>query len=573
MSQHRPWTEHYVQGTRTEIPPIQYKHLPDMVRYVAEQFGPRKAFTQCMPNGMDASLTYAQADRLSDHFAAYLREVLKLQAGDRVAVQLPNCLTYPVVAFGVLKAGCVLVNTNPLYTAPEMTHQFSDSGARALVILDMFADRLPAVLPKTKIETVVLVSIAEMFSLLRRTLIQTVLKHVRKEVPKATVAHTPFPAALKAGAAAAAKAKVAAYVAHVELDEPAALQYTGGTTGVSKGAELTHRNLLANTMQLEEVSKHFLNTGEETVLTALPFYHIFAFTVNLLLFYMLGGHDVMVPSPRPITNLKKAWAKYPITWFTGVNTLFNALLNEDWFRAEPPRKLVASLAGGMALHSAVAARWKEVTGTPVVEGYGLTETSPVVTFNPIGGMVKDGTIGVPLPSTDLKLVDESGAEVGVDEPGELLVKGPQVMPGYWQRPDETAKVIDADGWLHTGDVAAMDHDGYVRIVDRKKDMVLVSGFNVYPNEVEAVIAQLAEVAEVGVIGVPDERTGEAVKAVVVKKNPALTADDVIRHCREQLTPYKVPRHVEFRAELPKTNVGKILRKDLRTAPAAEKAAV
>ena len=574
MTPERPWTAHYVQGTRTEIPPIQYKHLPDMVRHIAQQFGPRKAFTQCMPNGMDATLTYAETDRRSDHFAAYLREVLKLQPGDRVAVQLPNCLTYPVVAFGVLKAGCVLVNTNPLYTAPEMTHQFSDSGAKALVILDMFADRLPAVLPKTKIETVVLTSIAEMFSPLRRTLIKTVLKHVRKEVPKATVAHTTLPAALKAGAAAEAKAKVGAYVANLGLDDPAALQYTGGTTGVSKGAVLTHRNLLANTMQLEEVSKHFLRTGEETVLTALPFYHIFALTVNLLLFYMLGGHDVMVPSPRPITNLKKAWEKYPITWFTGVNTLFNALLNEDWFRANPPKHLVASLAGGMALHAAVAARWKEVTGTPVVEGYGLTETSPVATFNPIGGKVKDGTIGVPLPSTDLKLVDESGKDVGLDEPGELLVKGPQVMPGYWQRPDETAKVIDADGWLHTGDIAAMDADGYFRIVDRKKDMVLVSGFNVYPNEVEAVIAQLEEVAEVGVIGVPDERTGEAVKAVVVKKNPALTADDVIRHCREQLTAYKVPRHVEFRSELPKTNVGKILRKDLRTpVPAPEKAGV
>ena len=571
---HRPWLQHYVPGTHPEIPPIPYKHLPDMVRYVAEQFGPRKAFTQCMPNGMDASLTYAQCDRLSDHFAAYLREVAGLKAGDRVAVQLPNCLTYPIAAFGVLKAGCILVNTNPLYTPPEMTHQFSDSGARALVILDMFADRLPSVLPRTKIETVVLVSIAELFSPLKRTLIQTVLKHVKKEVPKATVAHTTLPAVLKAGAAAAAKAKVGGYVAHVGLDDPAALQYTGGTTGVSKGAELTHRNLLANTMQLEEVSKHFLNTAEETVLTALPFYHIFALTVNLLLFYKLGGHDVMVPSPRPITNLKKAWEKYPITWFTGVNTLFNGLLNEEWFRQHPPKTLVTSLAGGMALHAAVAARWKDVTGTPVVEGYGLTETSPVVTFNPIGGMVKDGTIGVPLPSTDVKLVDESGVEVPVDEPGELLVKGPQVMAGYWQRPDETAKVLDDEGWLRTGDVAAMDEDGYFRIVDRKKDMVLVSGFNVYPNEVEAVIAQLAEVAEVGVIGVPDERTGEAVKAVIVKKNPALTADDVIRHCREHLTPYKVPRHVEFRAELPKTNVGKILRKDLRTAtPAAEKATV
>ncbi|MBV9110486.1 MAG: AMP-binding protein, partial [Gemmatimonadetes bacterium] len=298
------------------------------------------------------------------------------------------------------------------------------------------------------------------------------------------------------------------------------------------------------------------------------------FTVNLLLFYAIGARDVMVPSPRPITNLKKAWAKYPITWFTGVNTLFNSLLNEDWFRESPPKQLVASLAGGMALHSAVAARWKEVAGTDVVEGYGLTETSPVVTFNPIGGTVKDGTIGVPLPSTDVLLVDESGAAVAEGEPGELLVKGPQVMPGYWQRPDETAKVMDAEGWLHTGDIATIDDDGYLRIVDRKKDMILVSGFNVYPNEVEEVIAQLPEVAEVGVIGIPDERTGEAVKAVVVKRSAALTADDVIRHCRDELTSYKVPRVVEFRAELPKSNVGKILRKDLRAAPSqAQKAGV
>ncbi|HEX6747671.1 MAG TPA: AMP-binding protein [Longimicrobium sp.] len=570
----RPWTDHYVQGTKTDIAPIQYKHLPDMFRYVASQFGHRTAFTQCMPNGMDASLTYAETDRLSDAFAAYLRETVGLEAGDRVAVQLPNCLGYIVAAFGILKAGCVLVNTNPLYTPPEMTHQFSDSGAKALVILDMFADRLPSVIPATKIETVVLVSIAELFSPFKRTLVRTVLKYVKKEIPKPKVEHTPFSAALKAGQAAVKTARVPHYVAHIELDDVAVLQYTGGTTGVSKGAMLTHRNLLANTMQLEEVSQHFLRTGEECVLTALPYYHIFAFTVNLLLFYALGARDVMVPSPRPITNLKKAWEKYPISWFTGVNTLYNALLNEEWFRENPPKHLVASLAGGMALHSAVAARWKEVTGTPVVEGYGLTETSPVVTFNPIGGTVKDGTIGVPLPSTDLVLVDETGTPVAEGEPGEILVKGPQVMPGYWNRPDETAKVVDADGWIHTGDIATMDGDGYVRIVDRKKDMILVSGFNVYPNEVEEVIAQLPEVAEVGVIGVPDERTGEAVKAVVVKKSPALTAEDIIRHCREQLTSYKVPKQVEFRAELPKSNVGKILRKDLRAAErAAEKATV
>jgi long-chain acyl-CoA synthetase len=570
----RPWISHYVQGTRPEIPPIPYKHLPDMFRYVASRYGPRIAFTQCMPTGMDASLTYAEIDRLSDAFAAYLRETLRLDAGERVAVQLPNCLAYPIVAFGTLKAGCVLVNTNPLYTPTEMAHQFADSGARVLVILDMFTDRLPAVLPKTKIETVVVASIAERFSALRAMLVKTVLKHVKKQVPrKIPVPHTPFASAMKMGEGARAGAKLPAYVAGVELDDVAALQYTGGTTGVSKGAMLTHRNLLGNTMQLEEVSRHFLRTGEETVLTALPFYHIFAFTVNLLLFYTIGGRDVMVPSPRPVTNLKAAFEKYPITWFTGVNTLYNGLLNEEWFRQHPPKHLVASLAGGMALHSSVAARWEEVTGTPVVEGYGLTEASPVVTFNPIGGMVKDGTIGVPLPSTEVLLADDAGAPVAEGEPGELLVRGPQVMPGYWQRPDETAKVLDGDGWLHTGDIAAMDEDGYVRIVDRKKDMILVSGFNVYPNEVEEVIAQLDGVAEVGVIGVPDERTGEAVKAVVVKKSPALTEEDVIRHCREQMTSYKVPKQVEFRPELPKTNVGKILRKDLRTQPAGSPATV
>lgn len=573
MSQ-RPWVEHYVQGTRPDIPPIPYKHLPEMFRYVASQFGPRIAFTQCMPNGMDASLTFAETDRLSDAFAAYLRETVGLQAGDRVAVQLPNCLAYIVAAFGILKAGCVLVNTNPLYTPAEMTHQFADSGAKALVILDMFADRLPPVIPATQIETVVLASIADLFSPFRRTLIRAVLKYVKKEVPKPKVEHTTFSEALEAGQAAMKGAKVPHYVAHLELDDVAALQYTGGTTGVSKGAMLTHRNLLANTMQIQEVSQHFLRTGEECVLTALPFYHVFAFTVNLLIFYSLGARDVMVPSPRPITNLKPAWKKYPITWFTGVNTLYNALLNEEWFRNDPPKHLVASLAGGMALHSSVAARWKEVTGTPVVEGYGLTETAPVVTFNPIGGLVKDGSIGIPLPSTEVMLADETGAPVAEGEPGELLVRGPQVMPGYWNREDETRKVVDEGGWLRTGDVATMDADGYFRIVDRKKDMILVSGFNVYPNEVEEVIAQLPEVAEVGVIGVPDERTGEAVKAVVVKKSPALTADDIVRHCREQLTSYKVPKQVEFRVELPKSNVGKILRKDLRASqPQPEKATV
>ncbi|HEX5726183.1 MAG TPA: AMP-binding protein [Longimicrobiaceae bacterium] len=573
----RPWTAHYVEGTRPEIDAVPYRHLADMARQAAGRYSEQLAFSQCMPNGMSASLTFARVDRLSDEFAAYLREVLKLSPGDRVAVQMPNCLAYPIVAIGVWKAGCVLVNTNPLYTPPEMAHQFSDSGATVLVILDMFADRLPPVLPKTQVKTVVLVSIAEFFPALRAAVVKFVLKHVRKQVPPVTVPHTRFAAAMKAGHGAVGRADLAAYVARVGPDSVAALQYTGGTTGVSKGATLSHGNLLANVAQLEEVSRKFLRRGQETVLTALPLYHIFALTVNFLLFYQIGGHDVLVPSPRPVTNLKAAFEKFPITWFTGVNTLFNGLLNEEWFRQSPPQNLVTSLAGGMALHSSVAARWHEVTGTPVVEGYGLTETSPVATFNPIGGTVKDGTIGVPLPSTDIRLLDEAGAPVPLGQPGELAVRGPQVMLGYWQRPDETTKVLGSDGWLRTGDVAVMDEQGYFRIVDRKKDMILVSGFNVYPNEVEEVIARHPGVAEVGVIGVPDERSGESVLAFVVKKDPALTEADVIAHAREQLTAYKVPRRVEFRTELPKTPIGKILRKDLRTllaqsAPAAAPAA-
>jgi long-chain acyl-CoA synthetase len=565
----RPWTAQYVGATRTEIPELPWPHLAALGRDSAAKYADKTAFTQMMPNGMAASLTYAEVERHSDAFAAYLREVAGLAAGDRVAVQMPNCLAYPVVALGVWKAGCVLVNTNPLYTPPEMAHQFSDSGAKALVILDMFADRLPTVLPKTQIKTVLLASIADLFPAPRAQIVRFVLKYVKKQIPSVTLQSTSFRAALKAGEAARGKARFDDYVAGVGLDSVAALQYTGGTTGVSKGAMLSHRNLLANTLQLEEVSRNFLREGQELVLTALPLYHIFALTVNFLLFWAIGGHNVMVPSPRPITNLKPAWEKLPITWFTGVNTLFNALLNEEWFKANPPKSLVKSLAGGMALHSSTAARWKEVTGTEVVEGYGLTETSPVATFNPVGGQVKDGTIGIPLPSTDIKLIDDAGAPVALGEPGELCVKGPQVMPGYWERPEESAKVLDAEGWLRTGDIATMDEEGYFKIVDRKKDMILVSGFNVYPNEVEEALTRHPGVAEAAVIGIPDEKTGEAVQAFIVKRDPNLTADDVIRHAREQLTAYKVPRRVEFRDELPKSPVGKILRKDLRTAAPAE----
>jgi long-chain acyl-CoA synthetase len=563
----RPWIPFYTPGTRPEIEPIPHAHLAALFRHAVKRWGPNPGFDQCMPNGMSATLTYAEADRHSDAFAAYLREELGLKAGDRVAVQMPNCLAYPIVLFGIFKAGCVAVNTNPLYTPPEMVHQFSDSGARVLVIIDMFADRLPAVLPKTKVETVVTVRITEFFPTLPAFIIRAVLKYVKKQLPPTTVPHTSFADALRLGAGRVAKgARLDDYLAGVGHDTVAALQYTGGTTGVSKGAMLSHGNLLANVAQMIEMNRSMVRDGEEIVLTALPLYHIFAFTVNLLFFLQTGGRNVLVPSPRPPSNLKAAWEKYPITWFSGVNTLYNALNNEPWFVQSPPKSLKASVAGGMALHGSVARRWKEVTGTSVVEGYGLTETSPVTHFNPSGNE-REGTIGIPLPSTDVLLLDEDGKPVPPGVAGEITIRGPQVMLGYWQRPEESAKVLQ-DGWLRTGDVGVMDDDGYFKIVDRKKDMILVSGFNVYPNEVEEVISRHSGVREVAVIGVPDEKSGEAVKAFVVKADPALSEADVQAHCRESLAAYKIPRSVEFRDDLPKSPIGKILRKDLRTTPPA-----
>jgi long-chain acyl-CoA synthetase len=561
----RPWVPHYAPGTNADIGPIPYRHLAEMVRRKSAEYAASTAFTQVMPNGMSGSLTFQEVDRQSDAFAAYLREELGLAAGDRVAVQMPNSLAYPVVLFGVLKAGCVAVNTNPLYTPTEMTHQFSDSGAKVLVISDLFVDRLPTVLPKTQVKTVVTVRITEWFPAVPAFIIRTVLKYVKKQLPPVTVPHTPLQEALEAGRKRVG-AGVEKYVEGVELDSIAALQYTGGTTGVSKGAMLTHRNLLANVFQMLEMNGNYLDRGKESVMTALPLYHIFAFTVNLLLFYEVGGHNVLIPSPRPPSNLKAAFAKQPVTWFSGVNTLFNALANEEWFRQSPPKGLKMSVAGGMALHGPVAEKWEKVTGTPVVEGYGLTEAAPVVSFNPVGSTVKVGTIGIPMPSTEVRCVDDQGQDVPVGTPGELITRGPQVMPGYWQRPDETAKVL-RDGWLYTGDVAEMDADGYFKIVDRKKDMILVSGFNVYPNEVEEAISHHPGIVEAAVIGVPDESSGEAVKAFVVKSDPSLTAEDVIRHCRETLAAYKVPRQVEFRDDLPKSPIGKILRKELRPGAA------
>ena len=519
-----------------------------------------------MPNGMAASLTFAEVDRTSDEFAAYLRETLRLEPGARVAIQIPNGLAYPVAAFGIFKAGCVLVNVNPLYTAHEMAHVFADAEPSAIVAIDMFAGRLAAAMEKVAVPHVILTEAASLFPFASRRLIGFVQKYVKKQVPYPHFRHAVFSEALALGAASVrGGANVKDYMRGLEPSAIACLQYTGGTTGISKGAMLTHRNLIMNVAQFLSFSGDGMRESDH-VLTALPLYHIFAFTVNLLGFFERGAHNILIPSPRPLTNLRKAFENEAITCITGVNTLFNGLLNEPWFCANPPKSLRVSCAGGMALQGSVALRWQKITGTPVAEGYGLTESSPVLTLNP-AGREKLGSIGVPLPSTEMKCVDDQGKEVAIGEPGEIIARGPQIMPGYWRQPGETKNVL-RDGWLYTGDIGKMDADGYFSIVDRRKDMILVSGFNVYPNEVEAVLAGLAGVKECAVIGVPDAASGEAVKAFVVRGDPNLDAKTVRDFCKGELASYKVPRLVEFRDDLPKSNVGKILRKELRQNPPA-----
>jgi long-chain acyl-CoA synthetase len=566
----QPWRAAYAAaGIEPELPAPTHDSVPALISERCRTYSsldPKQpAYTCVMPNGMNGSLTFAQVDEASDAFAAFLLKGLGLRRGDRVAVQLPNSLGYPVVAFGVFKAGCVLVNTNPLYTAREMIHQFNDAGARVLVVVDLFADKLPEVLAQTKIERVVVADLTAFFPAVPRALIRLVQKVWNRSLPPVTVPHVRLAPALAQGRSALGADPGLLDWHSLKPHDLAVLQYTGGTTGVSKGAMLTHGNLLNNVQQMLAMGRSHMSPGQDCVLTALPLYHVFAFTANLLGFLSMGAHNVLVPSPRPIQNLQRAVENYPVTWITGVNTLFNALLNEEWFLAYPPRHLKAAIAGGTALHAAVAQRWREVTGAPIAEGYGLTETSPVVTFNPLSGPTHRTGIGIPAPGTDVRLVDDAGRLAGVGEPGEIQVRGPQVMQGYWQQDEETARSFDGP-WLKTGDVAVMDADGFMRIVDRKKDMILVSGFNVYPNEVEDVIAQMESVLEVAAIGVADGSSGEAVQVYVVP-NPgheaSLTEAAVLAHCKAQLTGYKVPRRVVIRQDLPKTPIGKVLRRELR----------
>jgi long-chain acyl-CoA synthetase len=463
----RPWLRFYHEKTSKDLPRLPWPHLAAFIREAAATYRDQPAFTLFLPNGTHGTLTYGQADELSDRMAIYLRDVAGFKAGDRIALQMPNCLAYPVVVFACLKAGLVMVNTNPLYKVPEMTHQFNDSGAVGLVVIDLFAANAAAVLPHTKIRHVVLVSVADLLPPLKRLVVRSVQKYVKKMIPPVTFPHTAFPDALAQGAAHIARgANVASLSSGLTLDSIAGLQYTGGTTGVSKGAVLTHRNLLANVVASLEAWKPHLEFGREVLLTALPLYHIFAFTANLMIFFGVGGRNILIPSPRPVANLKLVFEREPITWFTGLNTLFIALMNEPWFQAKTQWSLKGTVGGGMALAPAVAQRWQEMTRTPIYEGYGLTETSPVVTLTPFH-RPKLGSIGVPVPGTDVRLVDDQGADVAPGQRGELLVRGPQVMQGYWQRPDDTAQVLQ-DGWLHTGDIATMDEDGYLQIVDRKR---------------------------------------------------------------------------------------------------------
>jgi long-chain acyl-CoA synthetase len=554
----RPWTAFYGPSVRHEITQPRYRTLGDMIAAVAHRYGKKPAFTCCLPNGMNGTLTFAQADEMSDALAVYLREVCGLSQGDRVAVQVPNGLSFPVAAFGVLKAGCVLVNVNPLYTAEEMAKQFADAEPQALIVVDMFAGKVRAAMRGHPIPNVIVTQVAEFLPAAPRGIVRLVQRYWDRSLPEVDFPHIRLPAALEAGRRA--EGVVEEYRAGVETGDVAVLQYTGGTTGVAKGAMLTHRNLLMNMEQTMEMIEG-VEPGAEVALTALPLYHVFAFTVNLLGFWWLGARNVLIPNPRPLSNLKRAFENYRITWMSGVNTLFNGLAGELWFQQTPPKYLKFASAGGMALQTSVADRWREVTGRPVLEGYGLTETAPVLTFNPLG-RARSGSIGIPVPGTEVRCLGEDGQEVPPGEPGELAARGPQVMAGYWRKEEETAGVM-RDGWFLTGDVGTRDADGYFRIVDRKKDMIIVSGFNVYPNEVEDCLASHPGIAEAAVIGAPDGATGEAVEAHVVLRDKALTAAEIRGHCKVHLTAYKVPKRVVFRESLPKSTVGKILRKNVR----------
>jgi len=560
----RIWRKNYPPGVAFEADVDAYRSLADLFARAVAKFGDQTAFIN-----MDASISYWDLERLSDDFGAYLQLVLKLKPGARVALMLPNVLQYPIALFGALRGGYTAVNCNPLYRPRELRFQLVNSGAEAIVVLENCAWVVAEVMGATDLRHVVTTQLGDMLGSPRGTIVNFAVKFLKRMVrPWRIPGAVSFRSALHQGATAREQVALredtwSLVPKDLGPDSIAFLQYTGGTTGEPRAAILTHRNIAANVQQIDTYLRPGLNEGKETVVTALPLYHIFALTVNCLFFFKFGAVNLLISDARDIQSLIRELRKHPFTVITGVNTLFNALLNGSGFAQLDFSHLRLCVAGGMAVQKAVANRWRQVTGKPLVEGYGLTEASPAVTFNPFNLNAYNGSIGLPLPSTDIAIRDEEGHDLPIGIAGELCVRGPQIMQGYWNAPEETAKVIAADGFLRSGDVATVDQEGFVRIVDRKKDVIKVSGFNVYPNEIEDVVALHEGVLEVGAIGVPDVNSGEAVKVVVVKRRPDVTAEELIAHCRKYLTGYKIPRHVEFRAALPKTNIGKILRRSLR----------
>ncbi|MEN4976837.1 long-chain-fatty-acid--CoA ligase FadD [Erwinia billingiae] len=546
------WLNRYPADVPAEITADRYTSLIDLFEHAVKRYADQPAFIN-----MGQAMTYRKLEERSRAFAAYLQQGLGLKKGDRVALMMPNLLQYPIALFGILRAGMIVVNVNPLYTPRELEHQLNDSGASAIVIVSNFAHTLEKVVAKTQVKHVILTRLGDQLAPAKGTLVNFVVKYIKRMVPKY---HLPdaisFRSALHEGY------RMQYVRPNIINDDLAFLQYTGGTTGVAKGAMLTHRNMQANLEQTKATYGSLLKEGKETVVTALPLYHIFALTVNCMLFIDLGGANLLITNPRDIPGLVKELSKVRFTAITGVNTLFNALLNDEDFQKLDFSSLSLSAGGGMSVQKAVAERWEKLTGHYLLEGYGLTECSPLVSVNPYDIRYHSGSIGLPVPSTDIMLVDDEGNEVAEGEPGELCIKGPQVMLGYWQRPDATDEVLK-NGWLRSGDIVTVDQEGFIRIVDRKKDMILVSGFNVYPNEIEDVLMLHPKVREAAAIGVPNDVAGETVKICVVKKDPSLTKEELIAHCKKNLTGYKVPKIVEFRDELPKTNVGKILRRELR----------
>ncbi|MDG9874608.1 long-chain-fatty-acid--CoA ligase FadD1 [Pseudomonas juntendi] len=547
------WKDKYPAGITAEINPDEFPNIQAVLKQSCQRFADKPAFSN-----LGKTITYGELYALSGAFAAWLQQHTDLKPGDRIAVQLPNVLQYPVAVFGAIRAGLIVVNTNPLYTAREMEHQFNDSGAKALVCLANMAHLAEKVVPKTQVRHVIVTEVADLLPPVKRVLINSVIKYVKKMVPAYHL-----PQAVRFNAALALGKGQPVTEANPQANDVAVLQYTGGTTGVAKGAMLTHRNLVANMLQCRALMGSNLHEGCEILITPLPLYHIYAFTFHCMAMMLIGNHNVLISNPRDLPAMVKELGKWKFTGFVGLNTLFVALCNNDGFRALDFSVLKITLSGGMALQLSVAERWKAVTGCAICEGYGMTETSPVATVNPSEAN-QVGTIGIPVPSTLCKVIDEAGDELPLGEVGELCIKGPQVMKGYWQREEATAEILDNQGWLKTGDIALIQPDGYMRIVDRKKDMILVSGFNVYPNELEDVLAGLPGVLQCAAIGVPDEKSGEVIKVfIVVKPGMTVTKEQVMEHMRANVTGYKVPRHIEFRDALPTTNVGKILRRELR----------